>query len=197
MREDTPGRRSPGTRRLFGLDLAAHGTALLSCMTGGVVLESVVLMGAASHHAASLGFRLLFDNKDAGQSRIRSGDALCSLVQLFVWACCLPLAICVTAMGAHGMFHAEPLNALAIAGFAIPGALAATTTAALALRPGGPGRRGRAVDAMLSGAPAVLAFCVAFSPLGVEAGKLDALAGLSIVLMLCARTVLHLGRILD
>jgi hypothetical protein len=50
---------------------------------------------------------------------------------------------------------------------------------------------------MLSGAPAVLAFCVAFSPLGVEAGKLDALAGLSIVLMLCARTVLHLGRILD
>lgn len=197
MREDTPGRRSPGTRRLFGLDLAAHGTALLSCVTGGVVLESVVLMGAASHHAASIGFRLLLDNKDAGQSRIRSGDALYSLAQLIIWACCLLLTICVTAMGAHGMFHAEPLNALAIAGFAIPGAVAAATTGALALRPGDAGHRGREVDAMLSGAPAVLAFCVAFSQLGGEAGKLDALAGLSIVLMLCARTVLHLGRILD
>lgn len=197
MREDTPGRRSPGTRRLFGLDLAAHGTALLSCLTGGVVLESVVLMGAASHHAASIGFRLLLDNKNAGQSRIRSGDALYSLAQLIIWACCLLLAICVTAMGAHGMFHAEPLNAQAIAGFAIPGALAATTTGTLALRPGDAGRSGREVDAILSGAPAVLAFCVAFSQLGGEAGKLDVLAGLSIVLMLCARAVLHLGRILD
>jgi uncharacterized membrane protein YhaH (DUF805 family) len=166
-------------------------------MTGGVVLESVVLMGAASHHAASIGFRLLLDNKNAGQSRIRLSDALYSLVQLIIWTCCLLLTICVTAMGAHGIFHAEPLNALAIASFAIPGALAAATTTALALRLGYAGCRRRAVDAMLSGVPAVLAFCVAFSQLGGEKGKLDALAGLSIVLILCTRTVLHLGRILD
>ena len=197
MREDTPSRRSPVTRRLFRLDLAAHGTALLSCLAGGVVLESVVLMGAASHHTASIGFRLLLDNKNAGQSRIRTGAPLYPLVQLIIWTCCLLLTICVTAMGTHGMFHAEPLDALAIAGFAIPGALAAATTGALALRLGYAGRRGREVDAMLSGVPAVMAFCVEFSQLGGEAGKLDALAGLSIVLILCARTVLHLGRILD
>lgn len=58
MRRDNRKGCACRTRRLVGLDLAAHGVALVSCATGGIVLESVVLMGAASHQVASVGFRL-------------------------------------------------------------------------------------------------------------------------------------------
>lgn len=197
MHEDTPTPWSPSMRRLFRLDLAAHGAAFVTCSAGGIVLESAVLMGAASHHAASIGFHLLLNEKNNEQNRIKSSDAMFSVAQLFIWTCCLLLAICVSAMGAHGLFHAEPLDVVAIAGFAAPGALAAAATCLLAWRAGDAWGRRRKADALMSGAPAALALCIAFSQLGTEAGKLDAIAGLSAVLMLCARTVIHLGQALD
>lgn len=197
MHEDTPTRSSSGMCRLFRLDLAAHGAALASCTAGGAVLESVVLLGAASHHAASIGFHLLLNEKGEEQNRIKSNDALFSVTQLVIWTCCLLLALCGSAMGAHGLFHVEPLDALGIAGFAAPGALAAATTGVLAWRNGDAGGRSRKADALMSGAPAALALCIAFSPLGAEAGKLDAIAGLGLVLMLCARTLIHVGQALD
>ncbi|UVW30512.1 hypothetical protein [Massilia sp. H6] len=197
MGRDNRGRCSRSTRRFVKLDLAAHGVALVSCATGGIVLESVILMGAASHHVASIGFRLYSKEMADEQTRSGAGDAMFSAVQLILWTCCLVLAICVTAQGAHGLFHAESLDAMAMAGFAAPGAVAAGTTAALTRWSVHGGHGSDRVDALLSAVPTVAALCVAFGDLGADAGRLDALAGLAIVLMLCARTVIYLGRALD
>lgn len=197
MGEDFRGRSSTSMRQLAKLDLAAHGAALVSCTAGGVVLESVVLIGAASHHVANIGLYLLVNQENEEQTRIRSSEALFSVVQLIIWTCCLLLAMYVAAMGAHGIFHAEALDGGAIVSFAVPAALAAVTTGVLAWRGGDPGRTSRMADALLSGAPPVLALFVAFSRLSLDAGKLDALVGLATVLMLIARTAIHLGRALD
>lgn len=197
MRRDNQGRCSRSTGRLVKLDLAAHGIALVSCVIGGIALESVILIAAASHHVASIGFGLHIKESDGAQTRSRSGNALFSAVQLILWTCCLLLAICVTALGAHGIFHADPLDAILMARFAAPGAVAAVTTCALASCSVRAGAASGKTDALLSGVPTVLALCVAFSGLGTDAGRLDALAGLGLVLMLCARTVIHLGRALD
>lgn len=197
MRRDNQDRCSRSTRRLVKLDLAAHGTALVSCATGGIVLESVILIAATSHHVASIGFRLLIDEGEGAQTRSRSSDAMFSAVQLILWTFCLLLMICVTALGAHGIFHVDPLDAISMAGFAVPGAVAAVTTCALAnwsvRTTAGNGR----ADAVLSALPTVLAIGVAFGELGAHAGRLDALVGLGLVLMLCARIVIYLGRVLD
>lgn len=197
MRRDNQDGCSRSTRRLVKLDLAAHGTALVSCAAGGIVLESVILIAAASHHAASIGFRLLVAESEGAQTRSRASDALCSAVQLILWGCCLLLAICVMALGAHGMFHADPLDAISMAAFAAPGVVAALTTFALVNWSVRATASGGAADALLSGVPAVLALCFAFSGLGTDAGRLDALAGLGLVLMLCARIVIYPGRALD
>ncbi|TXF98393.1 hypothetical protein [Massilia sp.] len=130
-------------------------------------------------------------------TRSRARDAMFSAVQLILWACCVVLAIVVTAQGAHGLFHVESLDAMTMAGFAAPGALAAATTAALTRSSahvrGGSDR----ADALLSAAPTAAALGIAISGLGADAGRLDALAGLAIVLMLCVRTLIYLGRTLD
>ncbi|MFC3458396.1 MULTISPECIES: hypothetical protein [Massilia] len=197
MRRDNRKGCARSTRRLVKLDLAAHGIALVSCATGGIVLESVVLMGAASHHVASIGFRLTSKEMTDELTRSRARDAMFSAVQLILWACCVVLAIVVTAQGAHGLFHVESLDAMTMAGFAAPGALAAATTAALTRSSahvrGGSDR----ADALLSAAPTAAALGIAISGLGADAGRLDALAGLAIVLMLCVRTLIYLGRTLD
>lgn len=197
MCRDGQGRCSRNTHRLVNVDLAAHGTALVSCATGGVVLESVILLAAASHHVASIGFRLLTQENEGAQIRSRAGDALFSALQLILWTCCLLLALCVMALGAHGIFHADPLDAIAMAGFALPGAVAAVTTCALASWSARTNAGSGKADALLSGVPTVLALCVAFSELGANAGRVDALAGLALVLMLCVRTLAHLGRAHD
>ena len=196
MGRDNRGRCSRSTRRLVKLDLAAHGIALVSCATGGIVLESVILMGAALHHVASIGFRLYLKDMADEKTPLRAGDPMFSAVQLILWTCCVVLAIYVTAQGAHGLFHAESLDAMAMAGFAVPGAVAAATTAALTRWPVHGSHGSDRADALLSAVPTVAALCVAFGALGAEAGRLDALAGLSFVLMLCARAVIYLGRAL-
>ena len=91
--------------RLVKLDLVAHGVALVSCTTGGIVLESVVLMGAASHHVASIGFRLNSEEMTDELNRSRARGAMFSAVQLILWACCVVLTIVVTAQGAHEDFR--------------------------------------------------------------------------------------------
>lgn len=197
MGRENRGRCFRSSPRLVKLDLVAHGVALVSCTTGGIVLESVVLMGAASHHVASIGFRLNSKEMADELTRSRARDAMFSAVQLILWACCVVLAIFVTAQGAHGLFHAESLDAMAMAGFAALGALAGATTAALT-RWSVPDRcRTARADALLSAAPTAAALGIAFSGLGADAGRLDALAGLAIVLMLCARTLIYLGQTLD
>lgn len=196
MGRENRGRCFRSSPRLVKLDLVAHGVALVSCATGGIVLESVVLMGAASHHVASIGFRLNSEEMADELTRSRARDAMFPAMQLILWACCVVLAIFVTAQGAHGLFHAEPLDAVAMAGFAAPGALAGATTAALtswSVHGCGSG----IADALLSAAPTAAALAIAFSGLGADAGRLDALAGLAIVLMLCARTLIYLGQTLD
>lgn len=197
MRRDKRAPGSRNTRRLLKLDLAAHGIALVSSATGGIVLESVVLMAAASHHVASIGFRLYSKEITDELARSRAGDAMFSVVQLILWTCCVVLAICVTAQGAHGLFHAEPLDAMAIAGFAAPGAVAGATTAALTHWSVHERCASGMADALLSALPTAAALGVAFSGLGADAGRLDALAGLAIVLMLCARSLIYLGQTLD
>lgn len=197
MRRDKRAPGSRNTRRLLKLDLAAHGIALVSSATGGIVLESVVLMAAASHHVASIGFRLYSKEITDELARSRADDAMFSVVQLILWTCCVVLAICVTAQGAHGLFHADPLDAMAIAGFAAPGAVAGATTAALTHWSVHDRCASGMADALLSALPTAAALGVAFSGFGADAGRLDALAGLAIILMLCARSLIYLGQTLD
>lgn len=197
MRQESRKGHARSTRRLVLLDQAAHGIALVTCVTGGIVLESVVLMAAAAHHLASMGLRLSVEESSDEQPQSRSGSAAASLMQLGLWTCCMLLAICVTALGAHGLFHAEPLDVAAMAGFAAPGAVGAATTAVLACWAVHAGRGIDRADALLSAAPTVTALCIALTELGAGAGSLDALAGLLLVLLLCARTLLYLRAALD
>ncbi|MFC5510431.1 hypothetical protein ACFPOU_04720 [Massilia jejuensis] len=197
MDRENRGRCFRSSPRLVKLDLVAHGVALVSCATGGIVLESVVLMGAASHHVASSGFRLYSKEMTDELPRSRARDAMFSAVQLILWTSCVVLAIFVTAQGAHGLFHAEPLDAVAMAGFAAPGAFAGVTTAALTSWAVHDRCGSDRADALLSAAPTAAALGIAFSGLGADAGRLDALAGLAIVLMLCARTLIYLAQTLD
>lgn len=196
MHRDDPDRCSRGSGRLVKLDLAAHGTAIVSCATGGMLLESVVLMAAVSHHVASIGFSLLISEQRVEQPSSWPGDAIFSAVQLILWTCCVLLAICVTALGAHGVFHAEPLDHAAMAGYAGPGAIAAITTAALTCWPVHAGLGAKA-DAFLSATPTVIALCIAVGAAGIQAGRFDAVAGLAVVLLLCIRTLIYVGRALD
>lgn len=119
-----------------------------------------------------------------------------SAVQVILWICCVLLAVRVTALGAHGVFHAEPLDHAAMAAYAAPGAIAAVTTAALTCWPVHAGLGAKA-DAFLSAAPTVIALCIAIGAAGIDAGRVDALAGLAVVLLLCVRTLIYVGRSLD
>lgn len=182
-------------RRLVKLDLAAHALALASCIAGAIIIESIILVAAASHHVASLGFRLLSEEKEDEETRSNSADAAFLAIQIVLWTSCLLSVLSVTAMGAHGLFHAEPFDVVTMAAFAAPGIVAATTTAGLAYGLGD--CHGGKADAFLSMAPTALAVGVAFSGIDDGVGRLDALAGLAAIVMLCVRTVLHLVRELD
>lgn len=190
-------RASLCTRSLIRLDLTAHGTALVSCAIGGVFLESVVLMGAASHHLATIGIRLLTAEQRNEQSQTPRDNIMFSIVQIVLWTCCMILAVYVASRGAHGMFHAKYLNAIAVLGFAMPGVLGGLTTAALIRRSVYPDRCTEKADAVLSAVPSALVLCVAGGALLVDGGKLDAIVGLAIILMLCVRTLVCLARALD
>jgi len=196
MRTDNPDRYSRSTCRLANLDLAAHGAAIVSSATGGILLESVVLMAAASHHVASVGFALLISERRAEQTHSWSGDAMFSAVQLILWTCCLLLASRVAALGAHDMFHAKTLDYPAMAVYAIPGAIAAVTSAALVRSSVHNGLRMKA-NAFLSALPTVSALCIAAGAAGVGAGRVDALAGLAIVVLLCIRALAYVADTLD
>lgn len=190
-------RASLCTRSLIRLDLTAHGTALVSCTIGGVFLESVVLMGAAAHHLATIGIRLLTAEPRNEQSQTPRDNIMFSIVQIVLWTCCMSLAVYVASRGAHGIFHAKHLNAIAVLSFAMPGVLGGLTTAALIRRSVHPGRFTDKADALLSTAPSALVLCVAGGALLVDGGKLDAIVGLAIILMLCLRTLVCLARALD
>jgi uncharacterized BrkB/YihY/UPF0761 family membrane protein len=182
---------------LLKLDLAAHVTAFASCAAGGIVLESVALMGTASHHVASIAVRLLSNDRHADRGRSNARETSLIVVLLLLCTTCLLLALYVTALGAHGMFHVETLDTRAIAVFLVPGVVAALTTAALALWSDRNPRNSVRADALLSAAPTALVLFIAFSAFGPYAGRLDALGGLVIVLMLCLRLLVQLGRAFD
>lgn len=196
MGRDNPGRRFPVGRRLARLDLVAHGVAFASCAAGGIIVEGVILVAAASHHAATIAFRLLSIEKLAMQTRPKTEVAF-SVVQIALCMCCVVMVLVVIAPGTHGIFHGESLDALAVAAFALPGSFAIATTAGLAFGPARAGEDPSRADAVLAAVPTALAFGVAFYNLGIAAGRLDALAGLLAVLVLCARTVINLGQTLD
>jgi len=197
MSLDRRTRPAGSTLRLVRLDRVAHGIALMTCVTGGILLESVVLMAVAVHHVASIGFSRMIEEGPDKQHRSRSSDAMSSVRQLVLWTCCLMMAIYVTATGAHGVFHPELLNAAAIAGFVAPGAVAAATTGVLACWSAHASRGVGRADALLSAMPTVAALCIASAEPGIGTANLDALAGLALVLLLCVRTVLCLRRALD
>lgn len=190
-------RASIGARSLISLDLTAHGAALVSCTVGGVFLESVVLMGAASHHLATIGIRLLTAEQRNEQHQTPRDNIMFSIAQVALWTCCMSLAIYVASRGAHGMFHAKHLNAIAVLGFAMPGVLGCLTSAALVRRSVNPGRYIDKADALLSAVPSALVLCVAGGALLVDGAKLDAIVGLAIILMLGVRTLIYLARALD
>ncbi len=197
MRRDDRGKSSRSTDLLTKLDYAAHGVAFVSCLAGGIGLESIILLAAASHHLASIGFQLRINENGGAPTRSRSDDALFSVMQLILWTCCLLLTTYVIALGAHGVFHADPLEVVEMARFAAPGGVAAITTFALVSWAVRANAASGKTDAFLSAVPTVLSLCFAFSKLGANAGRLDALAGLGLVIMLCARTLVHLGQALD
>lgn len=196
MGRDNPGRRFPVGRRLARLDLVAHGVAFASCAAGGIIVESVILVAAASHHAATIAFRLLSIEKLAMQTRPKTEVAF-SVVQIALCMCCVVMVLVVIALGTHDIFHGESLDALAVAAFALPGSFAIATTAGLACGSARAGEDPSRADAVLSAVPTALAFGVAFCDLGIAAGRLDALAGLVAVLVLCVRAVINLGQTLD
>lgn len=158
------------------------------------MLESVVLMGAAAHHAASVGFRLLIDERGTAGRPPVSRALPFVVVQLVLWTACVLLALYVTAIGAHGMFHADPLDAPAMAPFALPGGVAAFATVALAAIPTAGRRSSAMVDALLSAVPTVLVLWVALNAPGTDVGRLDAIAGIATVPLLCVRALAQLGR---
>ena len=196
MGRDNPGRRFPVGRRLVRLDLAAHGAAFASCAAGGIIVESVILVAAASHHAATIAFRLLSIEKLTKQTRPKT-DVAFSVVQIALCMCCVVMVLVVIALGAHGILHGEALDALAVATFALPGSVTIATTAGLAFGPAHAGEDPSRADAVLAAVPTALAFGVAFCNLDIAAGRLDALAGLLAVLVLCARAVINLGQTLN
>jgi hypothetical protein len=190
-------RASLRTRSLIRLDLTAHGAAFVSCTIGGVFLESVVLMAAASHHLATIGIRLLTAEQRNERTPPPLDNIMFSIAQLALWTCCLSLAVYVASRGAHGMFHAKHLNAIAVLGFAVPGVLGGLTSGALIRWSVHPGRGIDKADTLLSAAPSALVLCVAGGTLLVDGGRLDAIVGLAIILMLGVRTLVCLARALD
>lgn len=196
MCRDTAGRRAPLGRRLVKLDVVTQGAAFASCAAGGIIVESVVLVAAASHHAASIAFRLLLIESLAEQRKPRV-EAAFLVVQIALCMFCLIPVLFVTATGTHGIFHRKALDAMALAGFALPGLLAIVTTAGLAYRLARAGEDVSMADAALSALPTALAFSVAFSDFGIAPGVLDALAGLVAVPVLCVRAALNLGQTLN
>lgn len=184
------------TRRRTHLDIAAHVLALLSSFVGGFLLESVILVASTAHHMASLGFKAFFKEiRDEKTWYGRVGSAYV-LIQLAIWLCCLMLALSAVAMGAHGVFHDEPLFSLAMAACAAPGVAAAITTASLPGTQSKGGLKFFRLDMFFSTMPSVLAFGVAFGASSVQAGMLDSIVGFVVVLLLCARVLIHLDRIL-
>lgn len=195
MHRDNAG-RSRSRQGLVRLDLAAHGAALASCAAGAIIVESVTLVAATSHHAATILFRLLFIERRTEQAR-PGIEVAYSVVQIVLCLCCLVLGLIVIAMGTHRIVHASSLDVMAMAGFALPGALASATTIGLAYGPVEAGDSDDKADALLSAAPIALVLGVAFCDLGVNAGRLDAVAGLAAVLVLCVRTVINLRETRD
>lgn len=196
MCRDTAGGRAPLGRRLVKLDVVAQGAAFVSCAAGGIIVESVVLVAAASHHAATIAFRL-FSMERLAEKRGPKAEAAFSVVQIALCMCCLILVLFVTAMGTHDIFHRKALDAMALAGFALPGLLAIVTTAGLAYGLARAAEAFSMADAVLSVLPTTLAFGVAFCDFGIAPGMLDALAGLVAVPVLCVRTAINLDQTLN
>lgn len=197
MSEKRPGLNTPTTRRLSRLDLAAHGTAIVSCTVGGFFLESVVLIAAASHHLATLGIRLLTTAETSKEARAPFGGARASITQVAIWTGCLGLGLYVTSSGAHSVFHAKQLNTIAVLGFALPGAVGVLSGAALIRCSTRPGSSTNKTDVLLSAAPSLLVLCVAAGALLVDGGRLDGILGLAMVPMLGIRILICLPRVLN
>lgn len=146
---------------------------------GGIIAESIILMAAASHHAATVTFRLLSIENMTMRTNPKAEVAF-SFVQIALCMCCVVLV--VIAFGTHRIFRGESLDALAVATFALSRSAAIATTAGLAYGPASAGKDPSRADVVLSAVPTALAFGVAFCGLAIAAGKLDALARLVAVL---------------
>ena len=188
-------RRAPPSSRL---DLGLHVVSFASCAVGALTLGSVLLGAGATHYLASIGFTLL--EREGDRSRRRNEGALpYMLLFLAIAMLCLLLSMHIAAKGLHGLAHAEPLDELAVLAWTIPGLATAVASARAAARRWPDRRRlGRvATDALLSAAPACLAFAVWLVTQPGDNGKLDSTAGLVLVLVLCARPVIYLVRSLE
>lgn len=185
MHQDNQGQCSRRNRLLVKLNLAAHAVAIVSCIAGAVILGSVVLMGSASHHIASFGIGLLIKGKTRTQPPIPN-DAVFSTWQIILSILCIVLAISVSALGAHYVFHARTFDRASIVFFTVPGAVAALTNVMIVRMPDLTGG-GFKTDAVLATLPTLLALSVSVAEISKEAGRVDAFAGLVVVLLLCAR----------
>ncbi|CAN7400094.1 hypothetical protein [Massilia sp. LjRoot122] len=180
------------------LEVALHGASFVACAIGGVALESVLLLAGAAHHLASVGSALLASG--SAQSTRKNVDVFDYLFLFIAMsAACLLLVMRVAAQGIHGLAHAEPIDIAAVVAWALPGVFAALATGKVAwVRQSSRWRRtGIAADTLLSAAPAVLAL-IAYLVTGLtDSGKLDAAAGLGLVLVLFVRSLLRFKKLLE
>lgn len=194
--EHEPGQ--PPTPTSLKLAIGLHTVSFASCAIGGFLLGSVLLIAGVAHHLACIGSALL-----ARESGVRAQVSLATLgyLPLFLTmsVTCLLLVMRVTAQGIHGLAHAEPLDLAAVSAWTAPGfgAAAAAAVAGLMHRPDRRRRIHIAADTLSSAAPALLAWGVYVIADAAESGRMDAAAGLVIVLMLLLRPLLHLYKLLE
>lgn len=189
------GNRVPQARcNTTNVDLLVLAVAFVITTAGGYVLESVILIASATHYLAGIGFRMLIRERCQETAMTASRAFRFAAVQVMIWTCCLLLMLCVAAMGAHGVFHTEPLALRHLGAYAAPGVAAALATAAYIRQSRQAGLNHAALDAWLAATPSAIAFGVAFWAPHAQAGVFDAVAGLVVVLLLCVRALMHLGR---
>lgn len=180
------------------LAIGMHVVSFVSCAIGGFLLGSVLLLAGVAHHLACIGATLLARGAGVRAQLIPGALGFLPLF-LAISVSCLLLVMRVTAQGLHGMAHAEPLDLAAVAAWAAPGfgAAAAASVATWTPRPGRRRRMQHAVKTLISGAPAVLALGIYLTVGTAESGRVDAAAGLVIILTLVIRPLLHMDKLFE
>jgi len=192
------GPEQPPAPASLRLAIGMHVVSFASCAIGGFLLGSVLLLAGVAHHLACIGATLLARGA-GGRAHLIPGALGFLPLFLAISVSCLLLVMRVTAQGLHGMAHAEPLNLAAVAAWAAPGfgAAAAGPVATWTPQPGRRRRIHNAVKTLTSAAPAILAVGAYLTVGAAESGRVDAAAGLVIILTLLIRPLVHMDKLFE